>query len=205
MPSIAELEPYVVRTEKRQAIDYTGKPLFNKRNTYRIRACYDEVRHAKQKKLYDHVSAYVRNGFGIASAQNNPYYYLAMLVFQRVMSSSTQAVIDCMRNRARRISEENVRRKAPTSLDDVLEEGVIGEQAEYIASETGAAYAGESGDLQGLIAEAQDCLNSEVDIKLETLLNLLDELKKKEDNPDLKFLVFTEFTATQRMLCKELR
>ena len=205
MPSIAELEPYVVRTEKRQAIDYTGKPLFNKRNTYRIRACYDEVRHAKQKKLYDHVSAYVRNGFGIASAQNNPYYYLAMLVFQRVMSSSTQAVIDCMRNRARRISEENVRRKAPTSLDDVLEEGVIGEQAEYIASETGAAYAGESGDLQGLIAEAQDCLNSEVDIKLETLLNLLDELKKKEDNPDLKFLVFTEFTATQRMLCKELK
>ena len=33
MPKIPELEPYVVRTEKRQAIDYNGKQLFNKRKT----------------------------------------------------------------------------------------------------------------------------------------------------------------------------
>jgi superfamily II DNA or RNA helicase len=33
MPTIPELEPYVVRTEKRQAIDYNG-------NGYRLTPCY---------------------------------------------------------------------------------------------------------------------------------------------------------------------
>jgi hypothetical protein len=52
MPSIADLEPYVVRTEKRQAIDYTGKPLFNKRNTERIIVPYKDDAHKRQKVLY---------------------------------------------------------------------------------------------------------------------------------------------------------
>ena len=41
-PTLEELEPYVVRTEKRQAIDYSGKPLFNKRRTEKLVAQYDE-------------------------------------------------------------------------------------------------------------------------------------------------------------------
>lgn len=41
MPTIPELEPYVVHTEKRQAIDYNGKALFNKHHTKKIGVAYE--------------------------------------------------------------------------------------------------------------------------------------------------------------------
>ena len=36
MPTIVEIEPYVIRTEKRLAVDYEGNKLFNERQTFRL-------------------------------------------------------------------------------------------------------------------------------------------------------------------------
>ncbi len=36
LPDIEELEPYVIRTEKRFAVDYEGKKLFSERRTHRF-------------------------------------------------------------------------------------------------------------------------------------------------------------------------
>ena len=44
----------------------------------------------------------------------------------------------------------------------------------------------------------------ESDAKVDYLLAKLSELKKTENNPDVKFLIFTEFTSTQFMLKKEV-
>ncbi|MCX6272568.1 MAG: DEAD/DEAH box helicase, partial [Bacteroidetes bacterium] len=106
MPAIPELEPYVVRTEKRQAIDYNGKPLFNKRLTQRIVVNYNTVQHRKQQRLYEAVTDYVVNGFNLAQQTKNTSYGFVMILFQRMMSSSTQAIVDAMQKRANRLSGE---------------------------------------------------------------------------------------------------
>ncbi len=58
--------------------------------------------------------------------------------------------------------------------------------------------------LQRLIRDAKDCLDIETDAKVEQLLIKLRDQKALEKNPDLKFLIFTEFTSTQFMLKKVL-
>ena len=55
-----------------------------------------------------------------------------------------------------------------------------------------------------MIRDSKDCLDTETDAKVEFLLSRLQELKRDEQNPDLKFLIFTEFTSTQYMLKKVL-
>lgn len=72
MPTIPELEPYVVRTEKRQAVDYQGKPLFQPRRTEKTDVSYDPVRHAKQKRLYEAVGQYVVSGFNLSNRPKTP-------------------------------------------------------------------------------------------------------------------------------------
>ena len=73
-----------------------------------------------------------------------------------------------------------------------------------LVEEAQANYDTELSILQGLIRDAKDCLDTETDAKVEFLLSRLQELKRDEQNPDLKFLIFTEFTSTQYMLKKVL-
>ncbi len=211
MPSIPELEPYVVRTEKRQAIDYNGKPLFNKRHTKKIEVIYDKVIHKRQKKLYDAITEYVVTGFNLAQQTKNTSYGFVMILFQRMMSSSTKAILDAMQKRADRLSGQRQEVSKENMISNMEEFGFEGqmeldfeEKIFSLVEETQANYDTELSILQGLIRDAKDCLDKETDAKVGFLLSKLQELKKQEQNPDLKFLIFTEFTSTQFMLKKVL-
>jgi len=211
MPTIPELEPYVVRTEKRQAIDYNGKALFNKRHTKKIEVVLHEVNHHKQKALYDAVTEYVVSGFNLAQQTKNTSYGFVMILFQRMMSSSTQAILDAMQKRAERLSGERQEVNKENIINNMEEFGFEGqmemdfEQKVFsMVEETQANYDTELSILQGLIRDAKDCLDKETDAKVEFLMSKLSELKRTEQNPDLKFLIFTEFTSTQYMLKKVL-
>ena len=211
MPTIPELEPYVVRTEKRQAIDYNGKALFNKRHTKKIEVVLHEVNHRKQKALYDAVTEYVVSGFNLAQQTKNTSYGFVMILFQRMMSSSTQAILDAMQKRAERLSGERQEVNKENIINNMEEFGFEGqmemdfEQKVFsMVEETQANYDTELSILQGLIRDAKDCLDKETDAKVEFLMSKLSELKRTKQNPDLKFLIFTEFTSTQYMLKKVL-
>lgn len=211
-PTLEELGPYVVRTEKRQAIDYTGKPLFNKRRTERLVAEYDNSRHKLQQDLYDEVTEYVKRGFDLATKTKNTSYAFVMVLFQRMMSSSTQAILDAIEKRANRLEAE----KNQTLTHEHIAQKLLEEDADAQLSldfeekvneqiqNTAAAYETELLELKELLNQAKHCRANEVDVKFEYLLKRLDELKKAENNMDLKFIIFTEFTATQQMLCEEL-
>lgn len=211
MPTIPELEPYVVRTEKRQAIDYNGKKLFNQRYTYKIEVPLDPVRHRKQKLLYEAVTKYVVEGFNLAQQTKNNSYGFVMILFQRMVSSSTQAIMDAMQKRADRLSSEKQEVNKENIINNMEEFGFEGqmeldfEQKVFsLVEEAQANYNTELSILQGLIRDAKDCLDTETDAKVEFLINKMTELKRIEQNPDSKFLIFTEFTSTQFMLKKVL-
>ena len=210
--TLEELEPYVVRTEKRQAIDYTGKPLFNKRRTECLLATYDNTRHKLQQQLYEDVTDYVKKGFDLATKTKNTSYAFVMTLFQRMMSSSTQAILDAIEKRSNRLeaeknqnlTHENVAQKLLEEDSDAQLSLDFEEKVNEQIQNTAAAYETELTELKGLLTEAKHCKSNEVDVKFEYLLRRLDELKKLENNMDLKFIIFTEFTSTQNMLCQEL-
>ena len=63
-------------------------------------------RSIKQRGLYAAVTEYIINGFNLAQQTKNTSYGFVMVLFQRMMSSSTQAILDSMERRAARLSME---------------------------------------------------------------------------------------------------
>ena len=211
MPSLRELEPYVIRTEKRQAIDYNGKPLFNERKTERVTVPYSVEAHLRQRQLYEDVTEYVVNGFNLAKETSNTSYGFVMILFQRMISSSTQAIHDAMARRASKLQVEQNELSREQVAIDLLELGYTGQlELDFESKITDTiegcrqAYETELEILNGLIRQAKECISHERDAKLEYLIQRMDELKRAEESPSLKFLIFTEFTSTQSMLKREL-
>jgi len=220
--SLAKLMPYVVRTEKRQAVDYEGKKLFNKRFTRKIEVHYDDELHKKQKMLYEAVTEYVIDGFNLAQQTKNNSYAFIMLLFQRMMSSSTQAILYAMEKRYEKLQKEkdifgqelthnpadeidiskirNLQNDDDEHFLNYDEYTDFDQELDDILNETLVNYEVEQSILKKLVQKAKDCMSIETDAKVDFLLDKLKELKAEEGNPDLKFLIFTDFTATQYML-----
>ena len=103
LPDIDELEPYVIRTEKRLAVDYEGNKLFSERETNRFDVFLDLNKHQKQMDLYSAVTSYVIKGFNSAKRTKNNATGLIMILFQRLVSSSTAAILSAMEGRLDRL------------------------------------------------------------------------------------------------------
>lgn len=201
LPDIEELEPYVIRTERRFAMDYEGKKLFNERRTRRFDVVLDINKHQKQMALYDAVTDYVRRGFNSAKRDGNPAKGLIMILFQRLVSSSTAAILSAMQGRL-----ERLRLGEESSLDDfaheVDHEFDENEEVDFedMVQRIAPGLANEEELLSDLIAQARDCLATETDAKADALLKKIEELKQVQVHQELKILVFTEFRTTQKML-----
>jgi len=202
LPEIKELEPYVIRTEKRLALDYDGKKLFNERNTHRFDVPLNSYEHQRQMDLYIAITEYVRQGFNSAKKTNNTAVGLIMILFQRLASSSTAAILSSMQGRLERLkNDEDAHVEAYSEEVDSFEEEHIniGDfDGLYTASDD--EMEDEERLLSQLIEQAKSCVNNETDAKAMALLQKYKELQQQENNPELKILVFTEFRSTQKML-----
>lgn len=202
LPDIESLEPYVIRTEKRFAVDYDGKKLFNERKTQRFDVTLDINKYHKQMELYDAVTEYVRKGFNTAKRNKNSATGLIMILFQRLVSSSTAAILSAMQGRLERLrtSEdagiENYVNEIDYSHEDYEE--IIDFEGFFQSDSTGLVD--EENLLSDIIEHAKDCINTETDAKADALLKKYIELQQHENNSELKILIFTEFRTTQRML-----
>ncbi len=85
------VQPYVIRTEKRHAINAEGLPLFKPRRTELIPVGWAE-RHSEQRLLYEAVTSYVREGYNQALLEKRSYIGFLMLLMQRLVVSSTRAI-----------------------------------------------------------------------------------------------------------------
>lgn len=204
LPNIKELEPYVIRTEKRFAVDYEGNKLFNERITFRLDVNLEHYKHQKQLDLYESVTDYVRKGFNSAKQQNNSSTGLIMILFQRLVSSSTAAILSAMQGRLQRLLNEE-----EDSIDNFTEEMdlISDDQEEFIDFErlyqsNPKGLVNEVEILRNLIHKAQICQETETDAKADALLHRFTELQQEKGDTNIKIIVFTEFRSTQRMLQK---
>lgn len=202
LPGIESLEPYVIRTEKRLAVDYDGKKLFNERITQRFDVLLDANKHQRQIELYKSVTEYVRKGFNSAKRTKNNATGLIMILFQRLVSSSTAAILSAMQGRLERLRSgedagiENYSNEVD-SLSDEIEDQF---DFEGILQSDHSGLIDEEKLLSDLIEKAKETIKMETDAKADALFKKISELQQKENNLALKVLIFTEFRTTQRML-----
>ena len=205
--SRARVHPYVIRTEKRQAIDADGKPLFRPRLTRLVPVFWvpDTSTHRMQADLYEAVSAYVRDGYNQALAEKRNYVGFLLLLLQRMVSSSTAAIRVALERRLASLEKEAIEERGAQSPDprtflEEWEELDSQEQAQLFTSTAHALSLRERAEVATLLALARRCEGAGPDAKAAALLDLIYDAQRVDRNPAVKVLVFTEFISTQEML-----
>lgn len=196
--------PYVIRSEKRRAIDASGDPLFKPRFTQLVPVDWTG-RHAEQRALYEAVTEYVRDGYNRALKEKQTAVGFLMILMQRLVTSSTAAIRIALERRLEALELPD----GQLSLfpEDIAEEwsSLDGQQQLDIVLKTRLkALKDERKEVELLLSAARRCEAAGPDVKAESLLDRIQQLRRDESDPSLKLLIFTEFVPTQTMLAEYL-
>lgn len=195
------VQPFVVRTEKRIAIDGEGKPLFNPRQTELVAVAWQD-QHALQRHLYEEVTEYIKEGYNQAQAKQQNAIGFLMILMQRLVSSSSAAIARTLARRLNVLENKRVEEELPLAFADEWADLDGQAQLDELLAQCQASLENEKSEVRRLLALAEQCVNAENDAKAEALLDWLYRLQQEEGNPHLKMLVFTEFVPTQEMLAQ---
>ncbi|WP_273888554.1 DEAD/DEAH box helicase [Rubrobacter naiadicus] len=198
------VQPYVIRTEKRRAIDAEGKPLFKPRRTELAPVSWED-RHRNGRLLYEAVTEYVREGYNQAVREKRSYIGFLMILMQRLVVSSTRAIRTTLE---RRLETLEAPQEQLTLFPQLSEEDWADldgqEQMDTLLKTRLKALKNERAEVKLLLEAAKRCESQGPDAKAEALLEWIYRLQAEEGDPDLKVLVFTEFVPTQEMLMRFL-
>ena len=191
----------MIRTEKREAIDNNGGKLFKNRITNLVILNWDN-RHTLQRELYEMVSAYVSKTYNKAlrSKKKNMCLIFLLIIMQRMVTSSTAAVRQSLERRLNILLTQNTQIGSLTEedLDDLDIEDGVEEALAAISLDMNE----EIEELQKIIALAKQAEFQHPDVKVEKLMDTIDEILSVDH--DQKIIIFTEFVATQQYLRKLL-
>jgi superfamily II DNA or RNA helicase len=198
------VKPYVIRTEKRGAIDIDGNPLFKPRHTRLVSVPWGEE-HQSQLALYEAVTEYVMKGYNKAVEEKKTYLGFLMVLYQRLVSSSTCAIRSALE---RRLDVLDLPLKQlsffPEELDDDWENLESQEQMDMILKSRLQGMQDEQEEVKLLLAAARRVEALGPDAKAMKLYDTIHEIQREENAPEVKILVFTEFISTQKMLASFL-
>ena len=197
--------PFVIRTEKRKAIDADGDPLFKPRVTQVVRVGWDASR-AEQRALYDAVTEYVRVGYNQAMREKKTAIGFLMILMQRLVTSSTAAIRTALERRLDVLVSKPDQLMLASDADASEWQELDGDaQLDAAFSTFAGALRNERAEVELLLSSARMCEARGPDVKAEALLSWFHALEREAGDPRLKFLVFTEFVPTQAMLATYLR
>jgi len=197
----------IVRNQKRAVIDFEGNRIFKHRITSLVRVSRSAEKNKQEIRLYELITSYVRKYYDLARRQQNNILIFLLILYQRITASSSFAVLNTLRKRLDFLNSEdspNIAEETSDyssdfdmdSTDELLKERIWKDTQEMKA---------EKNFLQDCISLAEIISDSYADEKFSKLLHIIDEIKRREKNPLLKFIVFTEFKATQAALIDFLK
>ena len=192
-----QVAPYVIRTEKREAIDNNGNKLFKQRVTHVVNLTWDE-RHTMQRQLYSMVSEYVSKNYNKAmrARGKNMWIVFLLIMMQRLVSSSTRAIRESMERRVNILEEQAFRYESMSAAEFADLE--LEESMEDVIRAMSLNIKEEIAELNRIIAIAQQAEYQYLDVKIEPLLSIIEDLYAEDHNR--KVIIFTEFVATQKYL-----
>ena len=192
-----QVAPYLIRTEKREAIDNNGNLLFKKRITHLMELSWDE-RHTMQRELYQMVSSYVAKTYNKArrNRKKNMCLIFLLIIMQRMVTSSTAAIQQSLNHRLAVLQAEEMKIGSlkEEDLEELNIEDGLDEALEAMSLNTNM----EINELQEIISVAKQAEFQHPDVKIEKLTELIDEILN--DDPQQKVIIFTEFVATQQYI-----
>lgn len=197
-----QVAPYVIRTEKREAIDNNGNKLFKNRTTRAVELHWDE-RHSMQRRLYEMVSDYVSQNYNKAMRNRgkNMWFVFLLIMMQRLVTSSTSAVRESMERRVKVLEEQAF--KYQSMSEEEFAEMELEENMEDAIAAISLDIKEEIAQLNDIIAVAKQAEFQYLDVKVEPLLEIIDCLFAEDRQR--KVIIFTEFVATQSYLVKLLK
>ena len=208
--------PLFIRRVKEDLKDFEGKKLFLPRHVqtkpFRLGAESE-----REMELYNELSEYIReqyNRFSENSQKRNNIAF-ALVILQRRLASSTYALYVSLQRRQERLEEllQSATLQADTVPTDQHRDEVedLGEterwereeQWEVLSvAENREELKDEIETLKHLEHEAQQIIESEMEIKLQELKKALDELSTQ--HPNQKILIFTEYYDTLDYLAQKV-
>ena len=192
-----QVEPFLIRTEKRETIDNNGDRLFKERVTHLVTLTWDE-RHSLQRELYELVKHYVANTYNkaVRNKKKNMCLIFLLIIMQRMVTSSTAAVQESLKRRLSALLNQETK-AGNLSLED-LDEINIEDNVEDATLAVSLNAAEEEKELQKIIAVARQAMFQYPDVKAEKLTDLIDSIRSEDRTQ--KVIVFSEFVETVRYL-----
>lgn len=192
-----QVAPYLIRTEKREAIDNNGNLLFKNRITHLLEMHWDK-RHTYQQELYELVSSYVSKTYDKArrNRKKNMCLIFLLIIMQRMVTSSTAAVRQSLERRLYILKNQNTRISSLTETD--LAEMEIEDDVAEALEAMSLNMAEEIDELEHIIAVAKQAEFEHPDVKVEHLVDTNDNILSEDQHQ--KIIIFTEFVATQKYL-----
>ena len=189
-----QVAPYLIRTEKREAIDNNGNLLFKGRVTHLVEMTWDE-RHTFQRELYELVSSYVSKTYDKArrNRRKNMCLIFLLIIMQRMVTSSTAAIRQSLERRFEVLKAE--RTHIGSLTEDDLAELDIEDDVQDALEAISLDMQEEIGELEHIISVAKQAEFQHPDVKVEQLLDTIDEILSEDKQQ--KIIIFTEFVATQ--------
>lgn len=192
-----QVASFLIRTEKREAIDTNGNLLFKNRVTHLVELTWDE-RHTYQRQLYEMVTSYVSKTYNKAlrNRKKNMCLIFLLIIMQRMVTSSTAAIRQSLERRLEILKTQNT--KIGSLTEENLAELDIEDDVEDALQAMSLDMEEEISELENIIAVAKQAEFQHPDVKIETLENTIDALLNADRNQ--KIIIFTEFVATQEYL-----
>jgi SNF2 family DNA or RNA helicase len=185
-----QVAPYIIRTEKREAVDNEGDRLFKDRITKAVHIKWQQ-RHSLQRELYRLVSRYVAHGYNRAVKEKKYYIGFLMVLMQRLVSSSTAAIRDSIERRISILENQQAEVAAISSEDMYETDAQV--LLDALLSVAALDLKWELNELNNILSVAKQAQFQYTDAKAEYLVDLLDKLKSEEDRRQA--IIFTEFVA----------
>src|SRR5205814_5687846 len=132
-----------------------------------------EEKHKLQKHLYVSVTEYVRLGYNQAMKDNRQYLGFLMILMQRLVTSSTQAIGTALGRRLEALHATNLAATDEEPAETTIDEQDSQEQLDELLETQHAGLENEKEEVQLLLDLARRCQAQGADARAESLLDIL--------------------------------
>ncbi|MGD9155938.1 MAG: hypothetical protein PVG90_10640 [Bacillota bacterium] len=153
--------------------------------------------HRLELELYQSVTEYISHYYDLAKQTNNQMLLLLVMLYQRILSSSSFALHDTMKRRLAFLRNGFVANETALETLEDSDEPDFRKLISLKISNTKDVLGKEMVFVTDCLTKAEAIAQVFGDAKLKELLRIIEELKKRENNPELKVIIFSEFRATQ--------
>ena len=200
-----------IKNNKRAAVDFKGNRIFKSRIPQIVKI--SQVEGDIEQQLYHKVTEYVSKYYDLAVREKNFPFMFLLIIYQRMVSSSSRAIFKSMNKRLNDLKTDYISANKLKNVEiDEFEEVNLQEIYDEISYDNNESLNNispsciphimleEINILEECVNLAQRASHGRQDFKMIKLLEIIDLVILEEKNPNVKFIIFTEFIETQNYI-----